>query len=448
MREDNEKISKEIAVNIIGIILSLILGQVLWKEIPPTYIALLFPATTLLYHFANFLWTTAGLINLKSFLEKECQKIVDWIIKQDIKWGLFNKDTNETLHATTADGIMALQAHMNYAKDKQVEKSRTTFAYTVALKNLMEALEETGVSSKSLEEKTIICTGMALFILDRKEILKDKALMKRINAASLAVWEARKNIAGEFYGWGSYLCEKNKETNDKNVRMTSSFWAFRGLMNRKKEDTEFVTALIEFYGKHCDKESLFGFYSNGRPKQIVMTAMFALLYLEASSDIKNKIEINTNFKIEKAVKYILKNYKKEELVYEEAWYFYKNKKNYKGIYTHTTLGWCLELIGRAYQSQKTNEIKKVMRKSELNGAILFLRKILKDSDRVKEEDNDSNYKYYIPLNMQTGAKGHDYTFPSFDLLKGAYSLLCAKYHKQPKKDATLSSKIVGPKKEK
>lgn len=344
------------------------------------------------YLFLLFLQLLGHYNHISKQFNSFAEKCVMWLVNQPSHWGAIDS-ADERQNANTCEGLLALQKSGLIRRYGSIYKEAFDFILNEATDN--------GLVSKSLNQETVVCTAMLLYLYSKNRTLNGPTyyLDEKINSIAKHLWAIRSPT-----GWGIYV-SKSTETN---CSFASSFWALYALneyddIAKTDEYIKFVRHIYEYSNK-----STFGF-ARGDTSRLWPTAMSAILYYNSGIELQKSL--SQVYNIKDAVKFVFNKFCKDKVECETE-ILVGIDRNGTGAtkvpWEHISIGVVVEALVLAYNNHD-------LCLGDMNLLILRLKNLC-STNLALCNGNEMLY-YYTPCGMETHNNG-TFTFPTFYLVWG------------------------------
>lgn len=350
-----------------------------------------------LYHLMCSIWHLTGHYgNILYYFNIQVEQCISWLIQIPKHWGpLYTSDLCQ--NANTCECLLALKK----AKKDNIYK----VIYNKAREAILNNVTEIGLSSKSLNYETVVCTSMILYLiaLEKKDgDLISSELEERFEKIAINLWNCKSER-----GWGVYVDRLAPEY----CCVANTFWALIALNNYSIAETEeyafFVKSIYEY-----SQNSVYGFQIGDRPR-LCTTAMAVILYFSLENLLQE--EINQVYDINVAIDYVFRSFCIENIQCETETLIGIDLKNpgcAKAPWTHMSMGFAMEALNLAIKYKKLSLIK----------IDLYTYTLKKLCNTKLIRLTQQQQCYFIPEGMQLKNNGV-YTFPTAYFVMGLSSFM-------------------------
>lgn len=226
---------------------------------------------------------------------REQQKLIHWLTEIRCKWGPLDTSI-ERAHANTCEGLLAMKI-TGYDVIKKHLYERTW-------QQLCNEATINGLSSKTLNNETVICTSLLLLLgAAERERLSDYEKRKFDDMAQ-HLWNAR----NEDYGWGIYVTKMD----DSFCSYAYTAWALRALQEYSaiRNSCDYQAFCHQVFESVAD--GVFPFFPGGQ-KRLIVTAMYLGLYYRMTPAWQSE---QLSFDKVKSIEFIYQQFVEQNLQFE------------------------------------------------------------------------------------------------------------------------------------
>lgn len=320
--------------------------------------------------------------------------LLNAVLYCNCKWGACTFDM-ETQHTNTCEGLLALLScneHHNH-----------TDILDECLSILSDALNENGLTSKSLGIATVVPTSMYLYL---SSILKNKIDDSVISQLSNNLYESR-----EKSGWGIYVKKMGRNTN-----IGCTYWAVIGLLSSGVVNNALIqksiVSLFKYNGTFCFGRNIDEV--NPRIPCLYSTSMMYILYSNLSPD--NKELVDKRYDYRKSLEIIIKEFDNPFFLIEEEGIQGIEIPERINVHTvnwnHITIHYSLKALSIAMYNNHLSQ-------SEIIDVIGRISRLFKENCQL----NDGKYYWNDPkISIEKGARGK-LIFPTMHAIMGLSSII-------------------------